>query len=108
MWDKIKILFGFLGRAWSGGIRGKIGVLAAFFACFMFIRIFFGEVSLQKFVINIWRLNSEQQQLVAEQNKLHMIERHIQLIQNYSPDYLEEIGLKYLNIGDPNAKVLKV
>lgn len=108
MLDKIKNLFGFLGRAWAGGIRGKIGVLAAIFAFFMFVRIFFGEVSAQKFVINIWRLNSEQQQLVSEQTKLQTLKHHIKLIQNYSPDYIEEIGLKYLNIGDPNAKVLKV
>lgn len=108
MRDKIKNLFEFIGTAWSAGIRGKIGVFAALFATFMFIRIFFGEVSIQKFIINIWRLNGEQEQLVAEQKKLEMIEHHIQLIQNYSPDYIEEIGLKYLNIGDPNAKVLKV
>ncbi|MBN1324979.1 MAG: hypothetical protein JW974_02060 [Alphaproteobacteria bacterium] len=108
MWDKIKILFEFLGRAWAAGIRGKIGIFSAIFALFMFVRIFFGDVSVQKFVINIWRQNEEQQQLASEEKKLNTLKHHIELIQNYSPDYIEELGLKYLNIGDPSAKILKV
>jgi len=108
MWEKIKNLFGFIGRAWSGGIRGKIGVLFAVFAGFMFIRIFWGEVNVQKFVVNIWRLNAEQQQLDAEQQKMATLSRHIQLIQEYSPDYIQELGLKYLNVGDADFKILKL
>ena len=108
MWDKIKNFFGFLGRAWSGGVRGKIGIFLALFATFMFFRIFFGDVNAQKFVMNIWRLNAEQQQLATEQKKLHILEQHIDLIQGYSPDYIEELGLKYLNIGDPGVKILKI
>ena len=108
MWDKIKNFFGFLGRAWSGGYRGKIGLFCVFFAAFMFGRIFFGEVSAQRFVMNIWRLNAEQQQLATEKAKLEKLEMHIKLIQNYSPDYVEELGLKYLNIGDPKMKILKI
>ncbi len=108
MKEKIKNFFAFLGRAWSGGIRGKIGVLCAIFAAFMFVRIFWGDVSAQKFVMNIWRLDTEQQQLVTEQKKLETYQRHIYLIQHYSSDYVEELGLKYLNIGDPKIKILKI
>ena len=108
MWEKIKNLFGFIGRAWSGSIRGKIGVLFALFAGFMFIRIFWGEVNVQKFIMNIWRLNAEQQQLATEQKKMDTLARHIELIQNYSPDYVLELVLRYLNIGDPNFKILKL
>lgn len=108
MWEKIKNLFGFLGRAWSGSIRGKIGILFAVFAAFMFVRIFWGEVNVQKFIINIWRLNTEQQQLDAEQQKMATLARHIELIQEYSPDYIQELGLKYLNVGDANFKILKL
>jgi len=108
MREKIKNLFGFIGRAWTGGIRGKVGLLFAVFAAFMFIRIFWGEVNVQKFVINIWRLNNEQQQLAAEQEKLDAMQRHITLLQEYSADYVEELGLKYLNIGDADFKILKL
>ena len=37
MKEKIKNLFSFLGRAWSGGIRGKAGIALSLFAGFMFI-----------------------------------------------------------------------
>lgn len=106
--DKIKNLFGFIGRAWRGGIRGKAGVFLAFFACLMFFHIMFGEVNVARFVANIWHLNAEQSELKAEQLKLKTMNIHIQLLQNYSPDYVEELGLKYLNIGDPAFKVLKI
>lgn len=108
MKEKIKNFFGFIGRAWSCGIRGKVGILFACFALFMFVRIFWGEVNVQRFVINIWRLNAEQEQLATEQAKLSLLNRHIELLQGYSADYVEELGLKYLNIGDPKAKILKI
>ncbi len=78
------------------------------FAVFMFIRMFWGEVNIQRLIINIWRLNGEQEQLVAEQKELEAIKRHIELLQGYSADYVEELGLKYLNIGDPKVKILKI
>lgn len=108
MKEKIKNFFGFIGRAWSGGWHGKFGVLATIFAAFAFIRIFWGDVNVQNFIINIWRLNDEQEQLVMEQKKLDGINRHIELLQGYSADYVEELGLKYLNIGDPDTKILKI
>jgi hypothetical protein len=106
--DKIKDFFRFLGRAWTGGIRGKAGILCALFALFMFVGIFSGDVSAQKFVFNIWKLHSEEQTLAAEQEKLEKLERHIKLLHNYSPDFVEELGLKYLNLGDSGWRVLKI
>lgn len=108
MKEKIKNFFKFIGTAWAAGIRGKIGLLCGIFATFMFIGIFWGDVSIQKFVINLWRLNEEQQELTLETKKLDTIKHHIKLIENYSPDYIEELGLKYLNIGDKQIKELKI
>ncbi|MBR1380736.1 MAG: hypothetical protein IJ560_04090 [Alphaproteobacteria bacterium] len=108
MKEKIKNFFVFLGHAWSGGIHGKIGILCIMFAAFMFVRIFLGDVNIQRFVINIWRLNAEQQELATETAKLESLRRHIDLLQNYSADYVEELGLKYLNIGAPDFKILKI
>ncbi len=108
MKEKIKNLFGFMGRAWSDGIYGKFGILLTAFALFMFIRMFWGDVNIQRFIINIWRLHGEQEQLITEQTKLEKIHRHIELLQGYSTDYVEELGLKYLNIGDPKFKILKI
>ena len=108
MKGKIKNLFSFIGRAWSCGARGKLGLALSLFACFMFIGMFWGDVSIQRFGMNIWRLHNEQELLADEQKNLDELHRHIQLLQNYSPDYVEELGLKYLNIGDPKTKILKI
>lgn len=108
MKEKIKNLFGFIGRAWSDGIYGKFGILLTLFALYMFVRMFWGDVNVQKFIVNIWRLHGEQEQLAAEQSKLQEIHQHIELLQGYSPDYVEELGLKYLNVGNPDFKILKI
>ncbi len=108
MKGKIKNLFSFIGRAWRGGPRGKIGLFLAVFAIFAFVRMFLGDVNVGKFVANIWNLDSERAELTRETKKLETIRHHIHLLQNYSPDYVEELGLRYLNIGDPEFKVLKI
>ncbi len=108
MKDKIKNLFGFIGRAWRGGIRGKFGVFFAAFALLAFIRIFFGEVNVGRFVTNIWHLNEERAELASAEKKLQTIRQHIELLQSYSPDYVSELGLRYLNVGDPEFKILKI
>ena len=108
MKEKIKNFFGFIGRAWSDGIYGKFGIVMLVFALFIFVRMFWGDVNVQKLLINVWRLHGEQEQLAAEQEKLQKIQRHIELLQGYSADYVEELGLKYLNIGDAKYKILKL
>ncbi|MBO5739964.1 MAG: hypothetical protein J6R52_02770 [Alphaproteobacteria bacterium] len=108
MKGKIKNLFSFIGRAWSGGIQGKLGVALTAFAAFMFIGLFWGDVNVQRFSMNVWRLHQERTQLESEQKNLSEIKKHIELLQGYSPDYIEELGLKYLNIGDPKTKILKI
>ena len=108
MKEKIKNLFGFLGRAWSGGARGKLGLVLTLFAVYMLLEMFWGDVNIQRFAMNIWNLNNAQEQLAAEQSTLDDLNKHIELLQNYSPDYVEELGLKYLNIGDPQVKILKI
>lgn len=108
MKGKIKNLFSFLSRAWRGGARGKLGIILALFAGFMFIGLFWGDVNVQRFAMNTWHLNTATEQLDTEKHKLNQIEHHIELLQNYSPDYIEELGLKYLNIGDAQVKILKI
>ncbi len=108
MKEKIKNFFGFIGRAWSDGIYGKFGIVMLVFALFIFVRMFWGDVNVQKLIINVWRLHGEQEQLAAEVEKLQKIQRHIELLQGYSADYVEELGLKYLNIGDAKYKILKI
>lgn len=107
MMEKIKNFFAFIGRAWVGGRRGRMGILFLIIAIYFFVRMFMGSPNLQQFVINIWRLNSEQKQLVTEQETLNKLTHHIELIVQNSPDYIEELGLKRLNKGDPRTKILR-
>ena len=108
MKDKIKNFFGFIGRAWRGGPHGKIGLFFVIFATFAFARVFWGDVNVGRFIANIWHLKNERIELDTETKKLETIKHHIHLLENYSPDYVEELGLKYLNVGDPKFKVLKI
>ncbi len=108
MWEKIKNLFGFLGRAWTGGSRGKLGIAFALFAILIFIRMFIGYTNIQRFVMNIWYLNNERVELEEQTAKLDELKLHIKLLRDYSPDYIEELGLQYLNIGDAKYKILKI
>jgi cell division protein FtsB len=108
MKEKIKNLFAFISTAWVSGRHGKLGVVMTFLAIFWSIGIFTGKTTIQGFVVNIWRLNAAQEQLQTEQAKLRQLETHIELVQKNSPDYIEELGLKRLNMGDSKTKILKI
>ena len=107
MKEKIKNLFAFMSRAWTAGFHGKLGVIMTLVAVFWSIGIFTGKTTLQGFIANIWRLNAAQVQLQQEQEKLNQLEHHIELVQQNSPDYIEELGLQRLNMGDSRTKILK-
>ena len=108
MWEKIKNLFSFIGRAWTGGLRGKCGIACMVLALFFFGRMFAGDINVQRFVMNIWHLNHERVELETLTTHLDTLRHHIKLLQDYSPDYVEEIGLQYLNIGDAKYKILRI
>ena len=107
MKGKIKNLFAFLGRAWAGGIHGKMGIVFTTFAAFMFIGLFQGDASVQRFIVNNWKLQTAYEQRDSEKATLAKIETHLDLLKKNSPDYIEELGLRYLNVGDPEIKILK-
>ena len=109
MWTKIKNFFGFIKSAWSCGARGKWGILFMIVAIFFFVRLFFGTQNVQNFVINAWHLNRNRAELAIAQKNLQQLQHHIYLLQNpnTSPDYIEELGLKTLNLGNPEFKELK-
>ena len=109
MKEKIKIFFDFVKRAWNASSRGKIGVILMLLSIFFFVRLFCGTHSVQSFAINAWRLNHERAELEIAKKQLHEIQHHIYLLQhpNSSSDYIEELGLQVLNMGNPEFKELK-
>ena len=108
MKEKIKNLFGFIAAAWTGGPRGKIGIALTILALFMFVRMFLGDMNIQRFVINTWNLRHERAELAELTKTRETLEHHIELLKNGSPDYIEELGLQYLNIGNAKYKILKI
>jgi len=109
MKTKIKNLFTFIKNAWVGGPRGKIGFIIVIISIFGFARLFCGETNLQRFVKNAWHLNKERKELAVAEKQLEQIQHHNYLLQhpNTSSDYIEELGLKTLNLGDSGFKELK-
>ena len=109
MKEKIKKFFEFIHNAWTASSRGKMGVVLMLLSLFFFVRLFCGTRSVQSFIINSWRLNSERAELSIAQEQLTEIQRHIYLLQhpNSSSDYIEELGLRVLNVGNPEFKELK-
>ena len=109
MWEKIKNFLGFMKSAWSGGKLGKLGILLMLVSIFFFVRFFYGTRNIQNFVVNAIHLNRIRTELATEQKKLSQIQHHNYLLQNSnnSPDYVEELGLKTLNLGNPEFKELK-
>ena len=109
MKEKIKNFFDFIKRAWAAGPRGKIGFILMLLSVFFFVRLFIGTQNVQSFVINMWNLNQAKKELTVAQDNLKQIQQHIYLLQhpNSSSDYIEELGLKTLNLGDPKFKELK-
>ena len=109
MKEKIKNFFIFLKSAWIAGPRGKIGIFCLILAVFFFVRLFCGTQNVQSYVINLGKLNHERKELAILQKDLKQIQHHIYLLQrpNSSTDYIEELGLKTLNLSNPEFKELK-
>ena len=109
MKEKIKTFFEFLKRAWVAGSRGKWGIILMIISVFFFVRLFCGTQNIQSFIINAWHLKHERAELAVAQKQLQQIQHHIYLLQSGNPsaDYVEELGLQTLNLGDPEFKELK-
>ena len=109
MKEKIKNFFIFLKNAWVAGPRGKIGIVLMLISIFFFVRLFYGTRNVQSFIINAWHLNHERAELIVAQKQLQQIQQHIYLLQhpNSSSDYVQELGLQTLNLGDADFKELK-
>jgi hypothetical protein len=109
MKEKIKNFFEFLKSAWVAGPRGKFGIILMLLSLFLFVRLFCGTQNVQSFIVNAWHLKHERTELVIAQKQLQKMQHHIYLLThpNSSSDYIEELGLQNLNLGNPEFKELK-
>ena len=109
MKKKIKNFFAFLKSAWVSGPRGKWGILLMIISLFLFVRLICVTRNIQVFVIKAWHLNRDRAELSIAEKKLKQIKHHNDLLKEpySSTDYIEEIGLQKLNLGDKEFKELK-
>ncbi|MCL2369481.1 MAG: hypothetical protein FWC83_02285 [Alphaproteobacteria bacterium] len=107
MIQKVKELFAFIGRAWTGGVRGKIGIIAFLFAVLFIARMFIGHATIPGLITGEFHLARERAQLQTERERLTAVETHIQLVQSHSHDFIEELAQSRLNIGNPNLRILR-
>lgn len=109
MKEKIKNFFAFLKSAWEGGPSGKFGILVFIVSLFFFVRLFVGTQNIPDYIIRITKLNHERKELALLQKDLNQIQHHVYLLQrpSSSSDYIEELGLKTLNLGNPEFHELK-
>ena len=109
MKEKIKNFFAFLKSAWDCGPRGKIGIVLLILAMFFFVRLFVGTQNIPDYIISATKLNHERKELALLQKDLNQIQHHVYLLQRpyVSSDYIEELGLKTLNLGNPEFRELK-
>ncbi|MDR2685366.1 MAG: hypothetical protein LBB23_01170 [Rickettsiales bacterium] len=104
---KIKELLEFLRLALLGGWQGFVGILLIPFAVYILYHIVFADGGVLNLIHKLRaeeRVSSEIEDKRARLNDLNM---RINLIKNHSPDYIEELMIKHLNMADPNVKVLK-
>lgn len=108
MREKIKKIVNFIKNAWSGSRAGKFGIFLFILSVFLFTRLFCGGHNIQGFIINSWKVHSEQKELIQAKQQLETRRNQIKLLrQNNTSDYIEELGLKVLNFGNPNFQELE-
>jgi cell division protein FtsB len=107
MWDKIKSAFTvfFTGMFSSG--RGLLGAAMVAVSIYFFIGLFTGIASIQNYIRNLNATHTSTARIEAEQKKLDTINLHIKLLQEHSPDFVSEMALRHLNMGDPKSLIIK-
>jgi len=107
MWDKIKSALGvfFRGAFQSlSGFAGAAMVLLSLYFCFDLLT---GTASLQNFIKNRRDLGRADTAIEIRQKQLDKVNMHIRLIQEHSPDFISEMALRHLNLGDPKVLIIK-
>ena len=107
MLNKIKELFRYLFivcKDWYG----RFGLILIFISVVLFVRLLFlGNTNLVNYIGNIWKVKNLVSELSIAEENLNDLSKHIELIEKKSPDYIEELSIKYLNMSEPKARILR-
>ena len=91
----------------SIGAKGFVGILLAAISIYLLIGLFRGTTNVQSFARNRQFLAGADARIVALESELNRTKLHISLIQSHSPDFISELAARHLNLGDPNAFMIR-
>ena len=107
MGEKIKSLALTFVRGATGGLQGFIGAALTIISVCFLAGLFTGTTNIQTYFRNRNALGNTDAKIESLQGQLDAANLHIKLIQSHSPDFISEMALKYLNLGDPKMMILK-
>ena len=107
MWEKIKSMPVVFIRGAFSGIYGFVGAALIVFSIWLWAGFFMGVSNVQNYARNLSALDAADGRIAALRERLDRTELHIKLLQDHSPDFVAEMGLTHLNIGDPAVRVVK-
>ena len=89
------------------GWRGAVGILAIPLVGYLILNAVLAEGGLIQLVKNT-KTETHMARVVAEKTaRLDEINLRIDLIKNYSPDYIEELIQRHLNMAAPGVRILR-
>ena len=107
MAKKIKSALGVFFRGMFGGWRGAVGTALIVFSLYMLAGLFNGATNIQNYIRDKRELATADARIIAARKRLDAANQHIKLMREHSPDFVSEMAMKHLNLGDPGVRILK-
>jgi len=107
MRDKIKSAIGIFFRGATSSVQGAFGAALTLLSFYLLFGLFSGDASIQNYISHQRALRTADAKTRHLADELETTERHIELIQRHSPDFISEMAAKHLNLGDPEVMMIK-
>jgi hypothetical protein len=107
MWGKIKSALAVFFRGAFSGMHGFIGAALIVFSVWLWVGFFTGAANIQNYIRGLRNVGAADARIDALRARLNRTELRIKLLQEHSPDFVAEMGLVHLNLGDPALKEIK-
>ncbi len=104
---KVKQFGNFIFDAVSSGWRGVIGLIVCSVSVYLLLQLFISQNNIIRYWQNSLKISAQSEKLADEESKITVLEKRIRLIQNHSPDYVEELAQRYLNTGNSKTKIIR-
>jgi cell division protein FtsB len=107
MLDKIKSAARVFFHGMTSSLTGLSGAVLVVLSLYLLAGLFTGVANVQNFIKNWNELGKTDSKIAALQQQLDRTNLHIKLLQQHSPDFVSEMALRHLNLGDPKLMIIK-